>query len=81
MKTYLTGEYDRVLFEIGGAPIVIDEMAGIAIPPKNITELDRVSYIIHTIEDQCQVVPRHSYKYTPLKEIRKNEAFTGLTRE
>jgi len=50
MKTYLTGEYDRVLIQNGGAPVVIDELAGIIIPPKNITELDRVSYIIHTIE-------------------------------
>jgi radial spoke head protein 9 len=26
------------------------------------------------------VVPRHSYKFTPLQEVRRNEAFSGLTR-
>jgi radial spoke head protein 9 len=53
MNTYFTGEYDRVLVQLGGAPTVIDADAGIVIPPKNITELDRLSYVVHTIEEQC----------------------------
>ncbi len=66
MKTYFTGEYDRVLINVGGAGIVVDEDLGIVIPPKNVTELDRLSFVVHTIEDQCQVVPKGSYKFTPL---------------
>ena len=61
--------------------MVIDEDAGIVIPPKQITELDRVSYIVHTIEEQCQIVPRSSYKFTPLQQVRRNEAFAGLDKE
>ena len=57
MKTYLTGEYDRVVFEGQGVGIVIDEDAGIVIPPKPITELDRLSFVVQTIENQCHVVP------------------------
>lgn len=53
MKTYLTGEYDRVIIENTGASIVIDEDAGIILPPKQITELDRVSFIVNIIEEQC----------------------------
>lgn len=78
MRTYLTGEYDKVLIQTGNALIVVDQSENIIIPPKHVTELDRVSYIVHTVEEQCQVVPKNSYKYTPLHEVRKNEAFSGL---
>ena len=49
MRTYFTGEYDRVLIQVSGQPIVIDE--DIVIPPKSVTELDRLTYIVYTIED------------------------------
>lgn len=81
MTTYLSGEYDKVLIETGNGPVVVDADAGIVIPAKHVTELDRVSYIVHTVENDCQVVPKSSYKYTPLHEIKKNEAFHGLTKQ
>jgi hypothetical protein len=79
MRTYFTGEYDRVLIQVGGQPIVIDE--DIVIPPKPVTELDRLAYVVYTIEDQCQLVPKGSFKFTPLQEVRRNEAFSGLPRD
>lgn len=51
------------------------------VPPKNMTELDRLSYVVMAIENDCQVVPVGSVKLTPLHEVRKNEAFKGLTSE
>lgn len=81
MRTYLTGEYDRILIEGSGKGVVIDEDNGIVLPPKSITELDRLSHIVHEVENHCHSVPKGSYKYTPLKEVRRNEAFKGLSKD
>lgn len=53
MRTYLTGEYDKVLIQTGNAPVVIDALENIVLPSKHVTELDRVSYIVNTVEEQC----------------------------
>lgn len=50
----------------------------IKIPPKNMTELDRLTFVVLAIENDCQIVPIGSIKLTPLHEVRKNEAFKGL---
>lgn len=47
-------------------------------PPKNLTELDRLAFVVKAIENDCQVIPVGSVKLTPLHEVRKNEAFKGL---
>lgn len=54
---------------------------GIVLPPKSMTELDRVSHIVHEVDNQCSVIPKGSYKFTPLKEVKKNEAFRGLSKD
>jgi hypothetical protein len=51
--TFLTGEYDRTLIEGTGKGIVIDEENGIVLPPKPVTELDRLSHIVHEVENHC----------------------------
>jgi radial spoke head protein 9 len=53
----------------------------VKIPPKNFTELDRLAFTVFAIENDCQVVPIGSIKLTPLHEVRKNEAFKGLTHD
>jgi len=53
----------------------------VKVPPKNLTELDRLAFVIKAIENDCQIVPVGSIKLTPLHEVRKNEAFKGLCRE
>lgn len=53
----------------------------VGIPPKNMTELDRLAFVVMAIENDCQIVPVGSIKLTPLHEVRKNEAFKGLTHE
>jgi len=51
MRTYLTGEHDKVLILSGNAPTLIDQQENLVLPPKHITELDRVCFLVHTIED------------------------------
>jgi hypothetical protein len=45
--TYLfSGEFDQVLVESNEAPKVIDAAAGIILPPKHMTELDRLAVVV-----------------------------------
>lgn len=79
LNVFFTGEHDRVVLDTpASASVVIDEDQGIIIPAKNVTELNRLSQVVHSIELNCAVVPKGSYKFTPLKETIKNEAFRGL---
>ena len=77
---FFTGEHDRVVLDAqASAAVVIDEDQGIVIPAKNVTELNRLSQVVNSIELNCAVVPKGSFKFTPLKETIKNEAFRGLS--
>ena len=80
MNVYFSGEHDRIVIEAAAtAQVVIDEDAGIVIPAKQVTELNRLSQVVNSIENNCAVVPKGSFKFTPLKETIANEAFRGLT--
>ena len=82
MNVFFTGEHDRVVLDTpASAAVVIDEDQGIVIPAKNVTELNRLSQVVHSIELNCAVVPKGSFKFTPLKETIKNEAFRGLSQD
>lgn len=82
MNVYFTGEHDRVVIDQQiNAPVVVDEEDGIVIPAKMVTELNRLSHVVYSIENNCAVVPKGSFKFTPLKETIRNEAFRGLTKE
>ena len=50
INNMFTGEFDSVLFAGSGSPQVVDAVANIVIQPKNITELDRLAYIINEIK-------------------------------
>ena len=43
-----------------------------------LTEQDRLSYIVNSIERQCQVVPVGSFRKDTLGCVQRNEAFRGL---
>ena len=80
MNVYFSGEHDRIVLDTPAtAAVVIDEDEGIVIPAKSVTELNRLSQVVQKIENNCSVVPKGSYKFTPLKETILNEAFRGLT--
>lgn len=48
------------------------------IPAKNFTELDRLSCVVHLIEEECQIVPVGAIKILPTHELIHNTAFRGL---
>lgn len=48
-------------------------------PARGITELDRLSFVVSQIDMNCLIVPKGSFKLIPLGEIRRNEAFKGLS--
>jgi len=50
LKTFpslFTGEFDQVLVHSTEKPKVINAAAGIVLPPKHLTELDRLTVVIH----------------------------------
>ena len=53
-------------------------LAKVRIPARGITELDRLSHVVHQIDNDCHIVPKGAIKKIPLKELRRNEAFKGL---
>jgi radial spoke head protein 9 len=75
-----TGEYDSVLFPGSGKPVVIDAIANIVVQPKNVTELDRLAYIINEIKCHCFCVPKNKIKYVPSGKMELNEGFSGLSK-
>ena len=80
LSVFFTGEHDRVISETAvSAPVVVDE--DLVIPAKKITELNRLSFVVHQIERSCAVVPKGSFKFTPLKQTIRNEAFKGLSKD
>lgn len=59
----------------------ISEQEEIKVPPKELTEIDRVNYVVNAIETDCQIAPVGAYKMTASHQVRRNEAFKGLTPE
>jgi hypothetical protein len=80
--TYLfSGEFDTILVESTEAPKIIDAAAGIILPPKHFTELDRLSVVVGQINDACSCVPKGAMKCIPTQEVMVNEGFRGLCPE
>lgn len=49
--------------------------------PRNFTELDRLHFTVYAIENDCHILPKGSVKLTDQHEVRKNNAFRGLSIE
>lgn len=43
------------------------------------TELDRLKYVTLAIENDCHIAPVGAFKMTAQHQVRRNEAFKGLT--
>ena len=56
----------------------ISEEEEIRVIPKDLTELDRLTYVIYAIENDCTIAPIGAFKMTPTHQVRRNEAFRGL---
>ena len=53
----------------------------IKIPKRQLTELNRLAAVVNAIENDCQLCPESAYKMTPDHEMRRFEAFKGLTQD
>ena len=57
----------------------LSEQEEIKVPPKELTEIDRVRFVVCAIENDCQIAPVGAFKMTAQHQLRRNEAFCGLT--
>lgn len=53
----------------------------VKVPTRPLTELDRLTTVVHAIENDCQICPVGAFKMTPEHQVRRNEAFRGLNSE
>eukprot|EP00828_Plagiopyla_frontata_P049446 TRINITY_DN9866_c0_g1_i1.p1 TRINITY_DN9866_c0_g1~~TRINITY_DN9866_c0_g1_i1.p1 ORF type:complete len:204 (-),score=31.73 TRINITY_DN9866_c0_g1_i1:105-716(-) len=49
------------------------------LPKTNLTELDRLSFVVNQIETDCQLIPIGGLQMTPTKEFQYNQSFRGLS--
>lgn len=59
----------------------LSEAEEIKVPPKELTEIDRVRFVVSAIENDCQMAPVGAFKMTAHHQLRRNEAFRGLSEE
>ena len=82
MTTFFTGESERKIVDSQGFSDQIMLRPGSfkpeELPAGGITEQDRLSFVVNSIENYCQIVPVGSYKKNTLGEVSQNEAFRGL---
>lgn len=82
IQTFFTGESDRVVVDAQGHSDFCRLREGTydvkTLPACGLTEQDRLSTMIHCINNNCTIVPKGSYKKNTLGEVHINEAFRGL---
>ena len=63
----------------------LDEVIGDTFKPKlkkkNMTETDRLSFVVRTIDHDTSVAPVGAYKMLPINEMRRNDLFEGISSE
>lgn len=57
----------------------VSEPEEIKVPTKDLTEVDRLRFVISAIENDCQLCPVGAFKMTAQHELRRNEAFQGIS--
>lgn len=89
-NSIFTGEHDKILIEAPGQ----DELEQFSdfeedseskseaykIPSKNFTELDRLTYVVRSIDQDCSTVPEGAFRMTASHELIRNRSFVGLSR-
>lgn len=79
-------------FFVGAPEIVLERFTSSTMGPldedelpvnqlKNFTELDRLAYVIRSIDWDAFVVPEGAFKMLPTKQMRENDDFSGLSAE
>ena len=85
-NTYFIGNPDIILEKYESEQNKnLDEVIGDTFKPqlrkKNMTETDRLSFVVRTIDHDTSVVPVGSFKMLPINELRRNDLFEGLSSE
>ena len=85
-NTYFIGNPDIILEKYESEQNQnIDEVIGDTFKPKlkkkNMTETDRLSFVVRTIDHDTSVVPVGGFKMLPINELRRNDLFEGLSSE
>ncbi len=86
-NTYFIGNPDIILekYDSGNAANFDEENEGDSFKPKikkkNMTETDRLSFVVRAIDRDCSVVPVGGFKMMPINELRRNDLFEGLNSE
>ena len=86
-NTYFIGNPDIILEKYDSEKInnLDDEMVGDNFKPKtkkkNMTETDRLSYVVRAIDRDTSVAPVGGFKMMPINELRRNDLFEGLNSE
>lgn len=83
IQSFFSGQHDRQIVDRMGfsqfGHLNLDCIDRKKMPENGLTELDRLIFVVHNIEKNCQIVPCGSYMKSPSQEIQKNEAFSGCT--
>ena len=86
-NTYFIGNPDIILEKYDSEKInyLDDDMTGDNFKPKtkkkNMTETDRLSYVVRAIDRDTSVAPVGGFKMMPINELRRNDLFEGLNSE
>ena len=86
-NTYFIGNPDIILekYDSDNYSNLDEELVGDSFKPKikkkNMTETDRLSFVVRAIDRDCQVVPVGGFKMLPINELRRNDLFEGLNSE
>jgi radial spoke head protein 9 len=86
-NTYFIGNPDIILekYDSENNSNLDDELSGDTFKPKikkkNMTETDRLSFVVRAIDRDCSVVPVGGFKMLPINELRRNDLFEGLNSE
>ena len=83
-NTYFIGNPDLILEKFDSSQNKnTNEVIGDTFKPqlkkKNMTETDRLSFVVRTIDHDTSIVPLGAYKMLPISEIRRNDLFEGLS--
>jgi len=50
----------------------------ISVPKRDLKEIDRLTFVVYAIENDCQICPVGSFKMTSEHQVTRNESFNGL---
>ena len=83
-NTYFIGNPDIILKKYSNESNQnLEEQIGDTFKPKlklkNMTETDRLSYVVRSIDHDTSVVPIGGFKMLPINELRRNDLFQGLS--